>query len=397
MKGSNDFSEDFVVVQWGERVRRGPTSYRHNCRPAAFPVDSDPAWPPSGSGCGKPYPAPIHHFNAKVHMKGREYHTLDSTPIVGPDANYCAAIGYTDGRAWCPVRTEGSRDRVECESWRVGKARGHGARRPDLAVQGWRDPRVLQGPAGERLRESSRQPVRAAGRQGRHLRDVRPERRVRRGRGRPLTVAGAGAASGPPIGTPDCPRLTAVHAAWKGRADSMSRFASVDSHCHIDMPQFDADRDEVVARAREAGLVEMLVVGGVDEARGPPAGARGGRRASAFPATAGVHPHEARIADEAVYDELRGLAREGRIVAIGEIGLDFHYDHSPRDVQREVFRRQIRLAREVGLPIVVHTREADDETADILGAGGRRRDGRRHPLLHRRRSTSPAGRSSSAS
>ena len=90
------------------------------------------------------------------------------------------------------------------------------------------------------------------------------------------------------------------------------------------------------------------------------------RRATDLPASAGVHPHEARIADERVYDELRGLAQEGRIVAIGEIGLDFHYDHSPRDVQREVFRRQVRLAREVGLPVIVHTREADDETAAIL-------------------------------
>ncbi len=85
-----------------------------------------------------------------------------------------------------------------------------------------------------------------------------------------------------------------------------------------------------------------------------------------LPASAGVHPHEARIADAAVYDELRGLAQDRRIVAIGEIGLDFHYDLSPRDVQREVFRRQIRLAREVGLPVIVHTREADDETAAIL-------------------------------
>jgi hypothetical protein len=122
VKSSNDFSEDFVVVQWGEWVRRGPTSYVRNCKPAAFPVDPDPEWPPSGSGCGKPYPDPIHHFNAKVHIKGRDYHTLDSTPIVGPDANYCAAIGYTDGRGYCPVRIEGSRDRVECENWRVGKA-----------------------------------------------------------------------------------------------------------------------------------------------------------------------------------------------------------------------------------------------------------------------------------
>jgi TatD DNase family protein len=143
----------------------------------------------------------------------------------------------------------------------------------------------------------------------------------------------------------------------------------VDSHTHIDMPQFDADRDEVVARARAAGLVEMLVVGGVDESAGHRRALEVATRFG-LPATAGVHPHEARIADEAVYDELRGLAREGRIVAIGEIGLDFHYDHSPRDAQREAFRRQIRLAREVGLPIVVHTREADDETVAILEEEG---------------------------
>jgi TatD DNase family protein len=142
-------------------------------------------------------------------------------------------------------------------------------------------------------------------------------------------------------------------------------FSLVDSHLHIDMPEFDADRDLVVARAREAGVVEMLVVGGIDgkggHARALEVAARYG-----FAASAGVHPHEAKIADEDVYDELRSLARAGRIVAIGEIGLDFHYDHSPRDVQREVFRRQIRLAREVSLPVIVHTREADDETVAIL-------------------------------
>lgn len=143
----------------------------------------------------------------------------------------------------------------------------------------------------------------------------------------------------------------------------------VDSHCHIDMADFDADRDEVVARARTAGLVEMLVIGGVDQAAGHRRALNVAARYG-LPATAGVHPHEARVADERAYDELRALGREGRIVAVGEIGLDFHYDHSPRDAQREAFRRQIRLAREVGLPIVVHTREADAETADILEAEG---------------------------
>lgn len=143
----------------------------------------------------------------------------------------------------------------------------------------------------------------------------------------------------------------------------------VDSHCHIDMPQFDADRDEVVARARAAGLSEMLVIGEVDE--GDALG-RSLRVAAGhgLPCTAGVHPHQARLAEERTYDEIRGLAREGRIVAIGEIGLDFHYDYSPREAQREVFRRQLRLACEVGLPVVVHTREADDETASILEQEG---------------------------
>jgi TatD DNase family protein len=145
--------------------------------------------------------------------------------------------------------------------------------------------------------------------------------------------------------------------------------AVIDSHCHIDMPQFDADRDEVVARAREAGLGEMLVIGEVDEGE---ALARSLRVAESYglPVTAGVHPHQARLAHEGTWDEIRGLAREGRIVAIGEIGLDFHYDHSPREAQRAVFRRQIRLARELGLRLVVHSREADDETAGILEQEG---------------------------
>ena len=137
----------------------------------------------------------------------------------------------------------------------------------------------------------------------------------------------------------------------------------------------------------------MLVVGGVDEERRAPAGPRGGRRRSACRATAGVHPHEARLADEAVYDELRGLARDGRIVAIGEIGLDFHYDHSPRDAQREAFRRQVRLAREVGLPIVVHTREADDETARHPRGGGRGRGRGSRSTASPAASSSPGGRS----
>jgi len=143
----------------------------------------------------------------------------------------------------------------------------------------------------------------------------------------------------------------------------------IDSHCHIDLPAFDADRAEVVARAREAGVERMLLVGCVDAEAGHLRALRVAEELGQ-PASAGVHPHDAKLMTDATVDELRGLAREGRIVAVGEIGLDFHYDHSPRDVQREVFRRQVRLAREVGLPVIIHTREADQETAALLEEEG---------------------------
>ena len=150
--------------------------------------------------------------------------------------------------------------------------------------------------------------------------------------------------------------------------------ALVDSHCHIDMPQFDHDREAVVARAREAGVSDLLIAGGVDAEDGHRRALRVAEKLG-VPVSAGIHPHEAKLATEAIYDELRGLARDERIVAIGEVGLDFHYDHSPRGVQRDVFRRQVRLARDVGLPLVVHTREADDESATILEEEGAREAG----------------------
>src|SRR6267142_6341285 len=118
------------------------------------------------------------------------------------------------------------------------------------------------------------------------------------------------------------------------------------------MPQFDADRDAVVARAREAGVETMLIVGGVDAEGGHQRALRVAEELG-LPCSAGVHPHEARLYDDDIEGELRGLARDRLIVAIGEIGLDFHYDYSPRAVQREAFRRQLRLAREVGLPVIV--------------------------------------------
>lgn len=143
----------------------------------------------------------------------------------------------------------------------------------------------------------------------------------------------------------------------------------VDSHCHLDMPQFDADRAEVLARARAAGVERFLLIGQHDAGDGLERGLQVAAELD-LPISAGVHPHEAKHADEATFARLRGLARDGRIAAIGEIGLDFHYDNSPRDVQREVFRSQLRLGRELGLPVIIHTRDADAETAEILEQEG---------------------------
>jgi TatD DNase family protein len=144
----------------------------------------------------------------------------------------------------------------------------------------------------------------------------------------------------------------------------------VDSHAHIDGEEFDADRDEVVARARAAGVRAILNVG-----TGDPHGGNLERAVSVAEryegvyAAVGVHPHDARLFDESAERRLAGLVRSSpRIIAWGEIGLDYHYDNSPRDVQRTVFARQLRLARDAALPVVIHSREAEAETVEILRA-----------------------------
>jgi TatD DNase family protein len=144
----------------------------------------------------------------------------------------------------------------------------------------------------------------------------------------------------------------------------------IDSHTHVDGAEFDGDRAEVLARARAAGVSGMVVVGtGRSLAQISRAVEMAAREPDVW-AAVGVHPHDAKEMDESWWGPLEEMARAPRVVAVGETGLDFHYDHSPRETQREVFRRQVRLAREVGLPVVVHTREADDETASILEQEG---------------------------
>jgi TatD DNase family protein len=145
-------------------------------------------------------------------------------------------------------------------------------------------------------------------------------------------------------------------------------FMFVDSHAHIDGEEFDADRDEVVARAREAGLRAILNVGTGDPHSGTIERAvRVAEKYEGVYAAVGVHPHDAAAYDEKAERLLESLIAESRrVVAWGEIGLDYHYDNSPRDVQRRVFARQLALARAADLPVVIHSRDADEDTILML-------------------------------
>lgn len=140
-----------------------------------------------------------------------------------------------------------------------------------------------------------------------------------------------------------------------------------DSHCHLDDPRLASSLDEVIARAGEADVHRMTAIGYVRSLENIRAAID---IAEAYPdrvfSTLGVHPHEASLYDDTLEQAMEALASHRSVVAIGEIGLDYYYDHSPREVQREVFRRQIALARRLKQPIVIHTRDAAEDTLAIL-------------------------------
>jgi len=140
----------------------------------------------------------------------------------------------------------------------------------------------------------------------------------------------------------------------------------IDSHAHLEFEQFNEDRDAMLQRARDAGVETILAIGG---AGGPD------QLASAIPfaeqhnwiyATAGIHPHEAKLATDEHFARLEDLTRNPRVIACGEIGLDYFYDHSPRDIQQRVFRRQLEIARHAKLPIVIHCRDGWPDCLAIL-------------------------------
>lgn len=137
------------------------------------------------------------------------------------------------------------------------------------------------------------------------------------------------------------------------------------------MEAFDPDRDEVIRRAREAGLEAVITIGSdVDGCKG--ALELAGRYGFIY-AAVGIHPHDARIFNEEIFAQLQAWTKDPKVVAVGEIGLDYHYDHSPREVQRGVFARQLSFAREANLPVVVHSREAKADTLGILEKSGVRK------------------------
>jgi TatD DNase family protein len=138
----------------------------------------------------------------------------------------------------------------------------------------------------------------------------------------------------------------------------------VDAHCHLGDGAFDADRPAVLARARQAEVTHVVVIG--ESVAGSERAVALAKQAPGLSATAGVHPHEARAWNAGAERRLRDLLAEPEVVAVGETGLDYHYDHAPRDDQRRAFEAHLALGAELGKPVVVHARKADGDVAALV-------------------------------
>ena len=146
----------------------------------------------------------------------------------------------------------------------------------------------------------------------------------------------------------------------------------VDSHCHIEMADFDADRSEMLKRAEGAGVVRILCIGTGDWRK--QSMSRAGNLAEQFDfidTSVGIHPHDAALYDSAVESEILKFADRSKVVGWGEIGLDYHYNHADQETQLRVFRRQTDLARELELPVIVHSRDAEEDTIRVLREANR--------------------------
>ncbi len=143
----------------------------------------------------------------------------------------------------------------------------------------------------------------------------------------------------------------------------------IDTHCHLEMDAFKDDRDAVIKRAKDAGVEAIITIG--SDFDGCKGALKFAEKYDFVYATVGIHPHDAKDFNDEMFHQIKKWAQGmTKVVAIGEIGLDYHYDHSARDIQRAVFSRQLELAKETGLPVVVHSREANKDTLKILGESG---------------------------
>jgi TatD DNase family protein len=142
----------------------------------------------------------------------------------------------------------------------------------------------------------------------------------------------------------------------------------IDSHAHLDDPRFDADREEVIRRAREAGI-EAIVTIGCNLTTSRSAVGMADRYDFVY-ATVGIHPHEVNDATDAAYEELVRLAKHPKVVGWGETGLDYYYRHSPKEVQIAQFQNQIRLAKRLNLPLMIHSRDAEEDTLTVFKEEG---------------------------
>jgi len=134
----------------------------------------------------------------------------------------------------------------------------------------------------------------------------------------------------------------------------------VDSHAHLEGHRYDTDREQVISRAREGGIETIVAIGIGDGPVNFDCGILLAEKYEFVYATIGIHPHEAKLADQAAFDRMEQLAKRPKVIAWGEIGLDYYYDHSPRELQQQVFLKQMELARAANLPLVIHCRPSDN-------------------------------------
>jgi TatD DNase family protein len=162
----------------------------------------------------------------------------------------------------------------------------------------------------------------------------------------------------------------------KNEKSSDTKIMFIDTHCHLEMDEFNNDRDAVIRRTRESGFEALITIG--SDLAGNAGGYALSEKYDFIYSAVGFHPHDAKDFTEEIFNQIKEWATDrgkeqgirGKVVAIGEIGLDYHYDHSPREIQQEVFRKQLAYAKEIDLPVVIHSREAEKDTLEILQQSG---------------------------